>query len=288
MIKRYLCLNKDEKNLVCNFENRKCTIKKSLGDIEKDIKSEVYDYGNGSLYYINSDKVLGKALIVLEVADVMKVAYIHSVDIVENIRNEEQVLKELIDKGREIAEEYNAKSVLLGIRDKQILKIASNIGLDSSYSAFNMILKDKDKKCEVLDLVPLCNENRLEYIEVYNKSFMDMPHGTYIDIEDSNEYLKKTDKNNKYFMVVVGNFKIGVVNITINENEGFFDIGLCKEYRGKEYGKRLLETAIELLKENNVEKICLTVIEKNKIAFDMYKKRGFKTLTVLSRWIELV
>lgn len=35
-----------------------------------------------------------------------------------------------------------------------------------------------------------------------------------------------------------------------------------KEYRGKGYGKKLLETAIQFLNEKEVEEICLTVIEK--------------------------
>lgn len=70
--------------------------------------------------------------------------------------------------------------------------------------------------------------------------------------------------------------------------KSFFDIGLIKEYRGKGYGKKLLETAIQFLNEKQVEEICLTIIEKNNVAFEMYKKRGFKVYNKLSDWIELM
>lgn len=287
MIKNYLQLNDDEKVKVCNFINRKAKDNRSLEDIEKDIKTEIYDYGNGVLFYIKDNEVLGKASIVLEVAEIMNTVYIHFIDVLETADNKEIVLKKLIKQGQVLATEYNVTKVLLGIRDEDILKVAESIGLYSTYASYNMILEDKSMKDEVLDLVNISKENLDEYIELYNKSFMDMPHGTYIDEKEAEGYLNKADNSNGYFMVAIDGVNVGFMNATIENNEGFFDIGLCKEYRGKGYGKRLLETAIEYLKKNNVEKICLTVIEKNSLAYEMYKKRGFKVYQKLSSWIVL-
>lgn len=64
-----------------------------------------------------------------------------------------------------------------------------------------------------------------------------------------------------------------------------FDIGLCKKYRGIGYGKLLLETAIEFLKNKKVKKISLIVIERNNVAYNLYNKRGFEKESVLSYWI---
>ena len=114
-----------------------------------------------------------------------------------------------------------------------------------------------------------------------------MPHGTWLDDEGLNEYLNCEEENKYYFMVKEGNKIIGFMNSEIENDEGIFDIGLCKEYRNKGYGKRLLETAIYFLNSKKVENISLIVIEKNKVAYEMYKKRGFFKENIISYWIEL-
>lgn len=186
-----------------------------------------------------------------------------------------------------IANKYKANKVLLGIRDKDLLNLAQEIGLERSYSSFNMILNNREKENDVLDKIKLSNKNIKEYVDVYNKSFMDMPHGTYIEIEDVEGYLENKSLNEDYFIIIDKGESIGFLNSSIEDNKGFFDIGLIKEYRGKGYGKKILETAIQYLNEKQVEEICLTVIEKNKIAYEMYKKRGFKVYNKLSDWIEI-
>lgn len=186
------------------------------------------------------------------------------------------------------ANKYNAKKVLLGIRSDNLLKLAQDIGLKRSYSSFNMVLSNREKVNDVLDKIRLSKENIEEYVDVYNKSFMDMPHGTYIEIEEAKSYLKNKNDNEDYFIVLDKGESIGFLNTIIKDKKAFFDIGLIKEYRGKGYGKKILETAIQFLNEKQVEEICLTVIEKNSIAYEMYKKRGFKVYNKLSDWIELM
>lgn len=66
-----------------------------------------------------------------------------------------------------------------------------------------------------------------------------------------------------------------------------FDLGLIKSARGKGYGKLLLETAISFLNSKKVKEISLIVITKNTLAYDMYKKRGFKESELVSYWFQL-
>lgn len=49
-----------------------------------------------------------------------------------------------------------------------------------------------------------------------------------------------------------------------------------KSERGKGYGKKLLESTHNLLKEKGIEKIYLTVDPKNLPAISMYEKVGYK------------
>ena len=48
-----------------------------------------------------------------------------------------------------------------------------------------------------------------------------------------------------------------------------------------------METAIKFLVDKNVDKIGLIVIEKNKVAYELYKKRGFIKEKTIIEWIEL-
>lgn len=282
-IKNYLQLDEREKEEVKLFVGRHYGI--NVDDIEKQCTTEVHGYGKGCLFMFSEGKVIARANVVLEVAEVMKTIYIHFIDILENAKQKENILKRLIDQCVELSIEYKAEKVLLGIRNDELLKVSQNIGLESKYSAFNMVLENREVVNNLLDLIPLSTENISEYVDIYNKSFMDMPHGTYIDDEEAEEHFK--NELIKCFIVKGNNEKIGFLEITIEGNIGTFDIGLCKEYRGKGYGRQLLETAIDYLNREEVERVELIVIEKNNIAFEMYKKRGFKVYNNLSRWIEI-
>lgn len=49
----------------------------------------------------------------------------------------------------------------------------------------------------------------------------------------------------------------------------------------------MLETAIETLNEKNVKEVCLIVIGNNKIALNMYEKRGFEIYEKISDWYKI-
>ncbi|MDR3596363.1 GNAT family N-acetyltransferase [Clostridium sp.] len=289
MIKRYLNLNGIEKSLVRNFINRKEENKKSLDEIEKIFNNKMYGYGKGSLFYFFNGQAVGKINIVLEVVKELGNIFIHHLDILEdlNIHTQEVIIKELIDNAITLAEDYKPKKILLGERNKNRLKILEGLGLHSEYKSLRMHLEDRSKKEKPLDLIPLSTENKFEYLSVYNDSFNDMPHGSYAYIDEVEEYLNKANEENYYFMVSVNNTNIGFMNCIIENRQGIFDIGLCKAYRGKGYGSRLLETAVNFLNRKDVRKINLIVIEKNSRAYNMYKKRGFKEESIISYWIKI-
>ena len=284
MIKNLLELNSDEKILALEFIKNNENTDLSLSEIEKELKGKICNYGEGVLFYFNEDKIVGKVSVILEVVDKLKTIYINKVICP---KDNKKVLMELINNSLELANKYRGNKVLLGIRNKDLLNLAESIGLKRSYSSFNMILTNREKENDVLDKINLSKKNIDEYVDIYNKSFMDMPHGSYIEIKDAKGFLDNKNDNEEYFIVIDKGESIGFLNTIIEGNKGFFDIGLVKEYRGKGYGKRLLETAIQYLNEKKVEELCLTVIEKNSIAYEMYKKRGFKVYNKISDWIEL-
>lgn len=289
-IKDFISLSSCEKSWVYKFVNRNKNINE-LEDLKKldDLYNlQVYDYGRGVLFYIMDDRVVASISIVLEVAKELKAAYIHQVNVLEDIENKCEILVELINRSKEIAIEYGATNIRLGLKDDFLLGELEKLNLKSEYTSLIMNLEDRSKKEEILELEELSYENKYKYVEVYRDSFSDMPHGTITDIEKVEELFKNRDDKKKYFMALDDDKNvIGFMEATLENGKGSFDIGLCKEYRGKGYGKRLLETAIDFLNKNNVEEIFLIVIQENQRAYNMYLKRGFKEKEILGHWIKL-
>lgn len=285
--KKYAEMNNSEKQLVFKFINSNNKDITSIGKLEEMFCGKIYDKGNGVIFCFNAQEVIGKVAVVLECINPLKTSFIHGIEIKEEFKDNIDILMELIYEGKKVAIEYGAKSIKLGIRDEKILINLKKVGINTAYSAIKMNLVDRSIKEKTLNLERLTQENSRKYKEVFNDSFSDMPHGTWLDDEKLNEYLNCEEENEYYFMVKDDDKIIGFMNSVIEYDEGMFDIGLCKQYRRKGFGKRLLETAIYFLNSKNVEKISLIVIEKNRVAHEMYKKRGFYKENIISYWIEL-
>lgn len=281
MIKQYRYLEESEKIALGKYLN------KTIEELNGLYLSRTYDFGKGVLVYFHNNEIIGTIAVVLEVAHSLKTVYFHQININDSSIFKEEAIRELIKEGRKITEEYGAEKYLIAARDDSTEKLLKGIGIEMEYSAFNMLLKERSRKEETLELITLNKDNKEKYLEVYNKSFNDMPHGCFMNNGVLEEYLKAINEFNYFFMVCDNTKVIGFMECNIEDNIGKFDIGLCKEYRGRGYGKKLLETAIVFLNSKNVEKICLTVIEKNSIAYHMYKKRGFVVENVISKWAEL-
>lgn len=273
-IKLYKSLNEEEKKSVYEFMKLETDYINPFEQINKLYDAKIYDYGNGALFYFIDDKVVANLCLVLEVAEVLKTAYIHKIVINKKTENINKILEELIQKAIIIAKDYKVNKIKLGLDEKTFSRL-KRYGFDYEYRSIEMKLEEPIKKYETLNLKELSVSNKERYVEVYNESFSDMSHGTFIEIEDVNKLLTKDkDKNKEIYSFIVcdNNTEIGFMEITIENNKGKFDIGLMKEYRGKGYGNRLLESAIQFLVDKKVDEISLIVIEENRVAHEMYKK----------------
>lgn len=275
VIKDYSCLTKEEKIWVNKFRDT---------DFAELSGEKVYDYGKGMIFAFEGQKPMGNVLVVLEAAEKLKTAYIYRMDIEEeNVH----IFKELMKTAINTARKYGARRIFLGSNDDKIWKVAYTIGIHKEYGAYTMELMDRDIKEELLETEALTMENLKTYVGIFNEAFNDMPHGCYRSAEEMQELMMDKDNNKEFFIVKHKGEPVGFIETTIEDNEGFFDLGLRVSARGKKLGGRLLETAINVLREKNTDKICLTVIEKNTVAFEMYKKRGFEIKNVCSYWSEV-
>ena len=86
-------------------------------------------------------------------------------------------------------------------------------------------------------------------------------------------------ENYTYYFIVEDGKRIGYFGITPEHDYLFLSkLYLVKDYRGKGFGKQAFEKVKEIAKEQNFNKIQLTVFKQNFKSFQIYEKWGFKML----------
>lgn len=286
MIKNYLELNKLEVEKFIQFINRNKKNKLSFEDIDNEFKSEEFDFGRGVIFNIKGQDIIGMALIILKECNKKGIAYIIKLDINESFEDKLTALSEIIEESKNIAKKYGAREIFLGTKDDTIIKNLNTLNIEKQYSAVRMTLENRRVKYSPLSLVKLSEENKKEYLTIYNDAFKEVPNGETLTESEIYEYIKKTDGNNHY-IAIINNKMVGFLQFNIKDGVGEFDLGLIESARGKGYGKIILETAISFLNSKKVKEIGLIVITKNTLAYDMYKKRGFKESKLVSDWFKL-
>ncbi len=288
MTKNYLQLTKYEAEKLLKFINRNKINKMSFEDMEKQYRAEEFDFGKSVIVIIDEEDITGTAAVVLKECKEKGIAYVIKLDIYENSENKKFAICEIIKESKDLATKYGANQVFLGTKDDALIKILKNLGMEKQYSIIRMKLDDRNVKYKPLDLIELSEQNKNEYLTIYNSSFREAPNGSTLTEKELEEYVKNADENNCYYIVSVNNEKVGFLQFKIENCIGEFDLGLIKEVRGKGYGKQLLETAISFLNEKKVAEINLTVVTKNVVALNVYKKRGFIESELLSDWFQLL
>lgn len=287
MIKNYLELSLEEIELVYNFMEINREDKVSIRKMDRELRNEMFDFGRGTLFKFYNEKVIAKIAIVLKEAAELGKAYILSLEVDKDVVFKKMLVVEMINHTEEIAREYGAKEIYLGVWDEEIIKILNSLSLYKQYSAVKMSLTDRKIRCGLLNLVHLSESNKSEYVRIYNDAFRDISNGATLTEKQVNKNLEVADDENCFFLVTMDRRNIGIFQCNIRNGEAEFDIGLQREFRGKGYGKMLLETSIDFLNSKHVDKISLVVITKNEIAYEMYKKRGFQECQLISHWFRV-
>lgn len=283
MIKNYLQLNDTEKQNAYDFSTRyEFTI------FDNEMTNELYDHGNGSLFYIYKDKIIAKTHIILKDTIYTSTSYIVGIDLIDISNSSINIIIKLILKAYEISRSYGAKEVYFGTNSEDIVGILQNYNIRHEHLSLVMKLNDNSQIANILKIRELNYSNREVYKMLYNNIFKSIPHGGLISESKLEENIRDSSLMNGHYIVSDELCNdIGIIDTKVINNIGTFDIGILNEFRNKGYGKKILDTAIHILKNNNsVKEINLTVISKNSKAYDMYMNRGFVHKKIYSFWYD--
>lgn len=287
MFKNYLELNNTELEKLIEFINKNKENKLSFEEIDKQFKAEEYDFGRGVIFKVSEGNVIGRVSVVLKECTKKGIAYAFNLDLSEGIENYEVIISEIIEKVKEISHKYGANEIFLGVNNEKIIKALKSLNINKQYSSVKMTLDDRVIRDTPLNLIKLSENNKKEYLDIYNDAFKEVPNGQTLTENEVEDYVKGNCEGKYYYIVAADTEMIGFLQFDIKNGVGEFDLGLIKAARGRGYGKRLLETAINFLNSEKVTEISLTVITKNIIAYDMYKKRGFKDSKLINEWFQI-
>lgn len=121
--------------------------------------------------------------------------------------------------------------------------------------------------------------------------------GENISLKEEQKFVSDTIKKIKlkqkmYLVLVVNDQIIGECSIELKDkifsHIGIFGITIAKKYRGKGWGKLLIDQAIKQAKKNLIDLkiITLQVFSNNNIGFKMYQRKGFKQYGMLPKGIK--
>ncbi len=137
----------------------------------------------------------------------------------------------------------------------------------------------KDLRLEALKKEPMA----------FNRSYEEAVKTT------SKEWKKRLSKNpDPFLFVLVENKPIGLLQIVYEKPKKLKHVAwisqfyLKRDYRGKGIGKKLLEEAINIIKNNKKTKVLrVGVYESQQSAIRLYKKLGFKIIGKYQKGIKV-
>ena len=288
-IKSFNQLTEIEKVMLFDFLNQKEENPTSSEKLRQNLTGRNYDFGNSFFVLIQEQQIMGAVQLHFE--ENSKSAYIRQFNIAEDTTSTlqggkligTQILDQLIQYSLSQAKNhYGAEFVAIGIREEEMKKKADSLGYVRSYQTVVMKLTETTLRHSTLELEPLCENNREEYMKTFNESFGLIPNGGTITLEEVTDYLNR--ETEEYFIVKDSANTIGILELFPESEDDHFVIGISPVHQGKGYGKHILETAIDELSKRGISEILMDVITRRQKAFEMYKKRGFEVVKVYTQW----
>lgn len=174
-------------------------------------------------------------------------------------------------------------------------KIRPTVFMDLHLTNYNNIIYNLNKTDIVNNIYGTNNfvtfktfrlgEDERTRCKVQNDIFLDW-NRVPLTIEDIyNDLNQDYYINDLAIFIEVNNIIIGYGQIVFNRDiYTVVNFGIIKEYRGRGYGKLLLNKLIMLSREKGIQTLYIRVDENNIKARNLYEHAGFKEKYMISRW----
>ncbi|MBZ9607895.1 GNAT family N-acetyltransferase [Clostridium estertheticum] len=155
------------------------------------------------------------------------------------------------------------------------LEFIKSTGASFDNSEYEMFLRNKLKQNTIAHDVVLRKTTNKDAKEIAVQDYI------YSNVEFKEEDICMFEEEEKCgaitYIAEINNKIIGKVRLEICDGVGgIYGFGVLPEYRGNGYGRDILLSSIEKLKEKTSKDIMLQVSVKNKNALNLYKSCGFE------------
>lgn len=255
-----------------------------------------------------NEKVVQKILDVLYTDEIMNVFLIHYLENQRNclgeiyIGTEEDKITEVVhikydgnshftsfysttiyglDKISKLIEELNYSDILLAGKVEEVKHIMTRLDIDkelylNTYYQFNVESYNSFNDQETMNLrIAKTNKQDIDKVKKYLIGFFGAETEEEIQSITSDHKINQEMKNGVYLLEVEGNI-VGMARF-FGESSKYIDITtvyIDEQYRGKGYGKILMQLMVKQAIENNKIPIIQTAVS-NKVAKSIYENMGF-------------
>lgn len=142
---------------------------------------------------------------------------------------------------------------------------------------------DRREATGELEPLLLTRETGKLYLDVYNRSFREVPVGATYGQEDIERLLEAPES--EAFLLRAGGETVGFSEWLHEDGRLELEgVGILPEFRGKGYGKEALQLFFQGAAERNYREVALVCAEHNRTAWKLYESLGFQKEKLLSEW----
>lgn len=134
----------------------------------------------------------------------------------------------------------------------------------------------------------VCEANRVDYRKVLDAAFRDSPNGATVDDEQIAELMAEIPSPDLLALGYWEERPVAAMELSLAGETGWIEaLAVLPDCQGQGHGKRLLGDALARLEGHGVETIKLLVMSTNTPAVALYRRHGFGSEYVTTRWWRL-
>ncbi|MGV8980918.1 GNAT family N-acetyltransferase [Clostridium sp.] len=166
------------------------------------------------------------------------------------------------------------------------LAFINSLGAEYASSEYKMCLNKTTLQVTRTNIVSLRLATNKDAAEINGQTSIYFGQPEKEEKEDIEQLPIQVDDNFISYMAELNGEIIGKIHTSITDNEGFiYGFGVLPDFRGKGYGREILNSAINILNNKDVDNILLDVATENKNALGLYESCGFEEISVMDYYL---